>query len=90
MFNCDFINFGGFDNASIGLWYYGIGGTCVTDQYEAIQDGLVAGARATIVISLICGCVALGMIVFEWLFCEICLAGCLEGLALCAAWVMAA
>jgi hypothetical protein len=88
--NCDFLNFGGFDVASLGLWYYGIGGECITDQFDAVDDGLIAGARASICISMICGLAAMVMITFEWLFCEVCCAGCLEGLALCGAWVMGA
>lgn len=46
----------------------------------------MAGARSALVISMVCGIAALIMVLFEWLFCEVCCAGCLEGLAFVGAW----
>lgn len=89
-FNCDFLNFGGFDIASLGLWYYGIGGECQTTKFEAADDGLIAGARSCITISMICGAGSMFLITFEWLCCEICCAGILEGIGIACAWIFGA
>lgn len=77
-------------NTTIGIWYETYGGgneTCNLDShYEAEEEGLVAGARSALVLSVLCGMTATLLVVFEWFFCEICMAGCVEGLAFVGAW----
>lgn len=86
MFSCEFVEFSD-TSASAGLWFLGKDGICLEDQYET-DDGVVAGARSALTISMIAGFAAGVMIAFEWLLCEVCCAGCLEGLCIAAAWIV--
>ena len=84
VYACDFVDYGG---GSVGIFFAGIDGVCSDTMFDT-DDGIVQGARSAIIISMICGGVAGVMILFEWLFCEICCAGCLEGFALLGAWMI--
>jgi hypothetical protein len=91
MFNCDFIQFGDANYASIGLWYYGVDGTCADEELSLEAEGWYSGAwisasRGCLILSMFCGAGATGMVLLEWLCCEICCAGIAEGLAYAAAW----
>ena len=94
MFSCEFIKFGEDNYASLGLWYYGVDGTCQDTSFEVSEGwftgGWISGARSCLILSMICGAAACTMISFEWLCCEVCLAGCLEGIALAGAWILGA
>mmetsp|Transcript_12973 Transcript_12973/g.20889 ORF Transcript_12973/g.20889 Transcript_12973/m.20889 type:complete len:194 (-) Transcript_12973:162-743(-) len=93
MFNCEYIQFGEEGYASIGLWYYGVAGECNTEEYDVSQFGWfedeswITGARSCLIMSMIFGAAACAMVTFEWCCCEVCCAGCLEGLAFSAAWI---
>ena len=73
---------------SLGLWTYGVDGECNENSYSHGDDGMIRGARNSLTFSMICGGAALILITFEWLFCEVCCAGCLEGLAFAIAWIL--
>lgn len=93
MFNCDFIQFGEANYASLGLWFYGVDGTCKEEEFEVEDEGYFTGAwvsssRSCLIISMLRGAAATSMVTFEWLCCEVCCAGVLEGLAYGGAWVM--
>ncbi|KAG7339430.1 hypothetical protein IV203_025393 [Nitzschia inconspicua] len=94
MFNCDFIQFGEANYASLGLWFYGVDGTCSDEEFQ-LEDNeawftgaWVSSSRSCLSISMFCGAAATIMVTFEWLCCEVCCAGVLEGLAFCGAWVL--
>ena len=71
----------------IGIWFQGTYGECDLDEAYGVGDqGYVAGARSALLISMMCGFAAGTMVLFEWVCCEICCAGCLEGLAFVGAW----
>jgi hypothetical protein len=83
-FSCDFIKVG---DETIGVWYRSTDGECDEDSYET-DDGVVGGARSALTISTICGFGAGLLVLFEWLCCEVCCAGCVEGLAFAGAWMV--
>lgn len=87
IYSCDFFSSTG-DAINVGIWFQGQNGECNIEDgfYAAEEDGLVAVARSSLLISMLCGTAALVMVLFEWLFCEICCAGCLEGCAFVGAW----
>ena len=101
IYSCDFIHSKSDDSLSIGIWFQtsssfdgnivdgdGGDGECNIDNgsYTAEENGLVAGARSALIISMLCGMSALVMVMFEWCICEICCAGLVEGLAFVGAW----
>jgi hypothetical protein len=93
MFNCDFIQFGSANYASIGLWFYGVDGTCEDEELSLEAEGWYTGAwikasRGCLTLSMFCGAGATGMVILEWLCCEICCAGLAEGLAYAGAWML--
>ena len=73
--------------ASFGIFYRGNNGVCQEEEYET-EDPVIKSARSALILSMICGFVAGTMVTFEWLLCEICCAGVLEGLAYLGAWVI--
>jgi hypothetical protein len=82
-FNCNFITT---SSGNIGIWYVDDGtGTCV--EWES-QDEIVGGAQSMLTLSTIAGFAAGAMVLFQWLICEVCCAGCLEGLAFAASWIL--
>ena len=84
-FGCDFITTG--DGSQIGVWYIDDGsGTCV--EWPDSREEIVAGAQSALTLSTIAGFAAGFLVLFEWLCCEICCAGCVEGLAFCGAWML--
>ena len=82
VFSCEFVTFAD-GLGSAGIWFLGVDGACDEDQYET-DDGLITGARSALIISMVAGLAAWGMVLFEWILCEVCCAGCLEGLAFAA------
>lgn len=91
LYSCDFFAFK--DTAdSVGIWYEsadGVGGnsTCnLEEAYPASDDSLIVAARSAAIISMVCGFVAMVLVTIEWIFCEICCASCVEGLAFVGAW----
>jgi len=88
MYSCDFFSFAD-TNESIGIWYESFnGGTeCFLEEpYAAADDTIIAGARSAAIISMVCGFVAGVLVFIEWVCCNICCAGCVEGLAFFGAW----
>ena len=86
-YSCEFVEFLDGDVTSAGIWYLGRSGECDDEQFET-EDSVVLGARSSLTISMIAGFAAFAMILFEWLLCEVCCAGILEGLAICVAWMV--
>jgi hypothetical protein len=92
MFSCEFIVFGDENKASLGPWKYGTDGECNPEDFaegvnEWVSGGWVSGVRGCMIVSMFCGAAACTMVTFEWLFCEVCCAGILEGLAFAGAWI---
>jgi len=86
LYSCDFFHFTG-TTESLGIWYWSENGECdLEEAYSAQDNSLVAGARSAMVLSIVCGLVATGLVLLEWIFCEICCAKCIEGLAFVGAW----
>jgi hypothetical protein len=88
-YSCNVISYDD-GTSTAGLWYLSAGGTdgaCQTEAYDT-EDAIVQGARSAIILSMIAGLAAGVMVLFEWLFCEVCCAGCLEGLAYMGAWTL--
>jgi len=85
VYSCDFISA---DDGSynVGIWFTGTDGECSEESYDAVEDSYVAWSRSALSISILCGVVAIILVLFEWLFCEICCAGLVEGLAFAGAW----
>jgi hypothetical protein len=69
------------DGVSYGYFFKGSDGVCAEEAYET-DDGLVTGARSALIVSMVAGFGAGALILFEWILCEICCAGVLEGIAL--------
>jgi len=91
IFSCDFIHAGGSDDGgyyetNIGVWFQGTNMECSEDFYEASEDSYVAWSRSALVLSMMCGVAAMIMVCFEWLCCEVCCAGLVEGGAFVGAW----
>jgi hypothetical protein len=85
-FNCSFVKTA--DGRNIGVWYVDDGtGNCVEWDSTA-TDSFVTGAQSALTIATVAGFGAAVLIAFEWLLCEICCAGCIEGLAFCCAWMV--
>ena len=92
LYSCDFFHFTGTTN-SLGIWYMDVDGSgCDLDApYLAVTSetseslSLVATARSAAVLSMLFGAVAGVLVLWEWLFCALPCAGCLEGLSLTAA-----
>jgi hypothetical protein len=85
-FGCSFVTTG--DGQNIGVWYVDDGtGTCV-DWEDGEPDSFVKGAQSALTLATIAGFAAAVLVTIEWLLCEICCAGCVEGLAFCAAWIV--
>lgn len=88
-FGCDFLTTP--STRGIGIWYVEEQGTgnCVEWSTTNLEpDDVVKGAQSALTLSTIAGFAAGVMVLFEWLLCEVCCAGCLEGLAFCSAWVL--
>lgn len=87
--SCEMVNVtGSSSEGGWGIFFQGTGAgafECHTEMYQT-DDPLVTGARSALSISMTAGFVALLMVTFEWLFCEVCCAGLLEGLAFLLAW----
>ena len=88
-FQCSFLSTA---DGNFGIWYVedAQSGECSADWSSSKingDDSILAGARAALTVSTVAGTVAGGLIVFEWLFCKLCCASCIEGLALVAAWM---
>ena len=93
MYNCEFIQFGEANYASIGIWFYGVNGECTEEEFALEEEGWFTGSwistsRSCLIISMIAGAGAVALVMFEWLCCEVCCAGVLEGLAYAAAWIL--
>jgi len=91
LYSCDFFAFTS-TTESIGIWYESaeiIDGntTCYLDEpYPSVEEPLIRGARSAAVLSMVFGFVAMSLVAVEWICCEICCAGCVEGLAFVGAW----
>mmetsp|Transcript_19212 Transcript_19212/g.41749 ORF Transcript_19212/g.41749 Transcript_19212/m.41749 type:complete len:196 (+) Transcript_19212:103-690(+) len=85
MLSCDFFHSDG-NTVNVGIWYKGYDDECDLDEFYGEDDVFVITARSSILISMLCGVGALVAVLFEWLFCKIPCAGCLEGLAFVGAW----
>lgn len=83
--SCEFLDT---ETGNIGvLFVEDEAGECVRWQSD---QAVVTGAQAALAISTVAGAGAGAMILLEWLCCEVCCAGCLEGLGFLAAWVVGA
>lgn len=85
VYSCDFFS-SSTSSINYGVWYDGTNGECDLEEAFADDDRFVTAARSSLVLSMLCGSVALIMVLFEWLLCEVPCAGCLEGLAFVGAW----
>lgn len=85
VYSCDFFSSND-STVNVGIWYEGSNGECDLEEHYDEDDPWVKVARSSIVISMLCGMAAGVMVLFEWLFCEVCCAGCLEGIAFVGAW----
>ena len=84
-FNCSFITTA--NGSNIGIWYVDDGtGNCV-EWEEGTIDSYAKGAQSALTIATIAGFTAGVLVTFEWLICEVCCAGCVEGLAFAFAWL---
>ena len=87
-FGCNFLET---SEGNVGLWYVDDGtGNCVdwpTNGIDADDQSIVKGASSALTLATIFGFAAGMMILFEWLFCEVCCAGCLEGISFICAWL---
>lgn len=81
LYSCDFFDLVD-SGEEIGIWYRTTDGVCDIDNtYPATDDSLIKFARSAAILSMCFGFGA-GLLVFiEWICCEICCAGCVEGLA---------
>jgi len=90
VYSCDFISANasddGLSTTNIGVWFQGIDSVCFEDHYEASEDSYVAWARSALILSMMCGAAAGILVLFEWIICEICCAGIVEGCAFVGAW----
>ena len=84
--SCELVNLPGDSDQTAGIFFKGQAGTCEDSQFET-DDGIVTGARTALMVSTCAGFIAGAMVTFEWLFCEICCAGLLEGLGFLVAWM---
>mmetsp|Transcript_55263 Transcript_55263/g.134235 ORF Transcript_55263/g.134235 Transcript_55263/m.134235 type:complete len:188 (+) Transcript_55263:168-731(+) len=91
-YDCAFLDFTANGNslASLGLWFIGVGGECLTDSSfdPPNEDGLIQGARSCLILSMIFGGGALVLVIFEWFCCQICCAGMIEGIGFAGAWIL--
>jgi len=85
--SCDFIHTSD-GSMNIGIWYLGSDGECNMEEgYEPPEeDSYVQWARSASVISMIAGIATGGMVLFEWVLCQIPCASCLEGAGFVVAW----
>lgn len=82
-FSCSFLETA---NGPVGIWYIeDDNGECV--EWESSEE-LVKAAQSALTLSTVAGFAAGAMVLFEWLLCEVCCAGCLEGLAFAASWMI--
>lgn len=82
-FNCSFLET---PSGDVGIWFVDDGtGECV--EWES-TDEFIKGAQSALSISTAAGFCAGVLVLFEWLLCEVCCAGCIEGLAFLAAWAV--
>jgi len=88
LYSCDFFAFSDGTMESTGIWYESSnGGTeCYDEEPFSSESGLVSGARSAAILSMLCGFVGGILVLIEWICCEICCAGCVEGLAFVGAW----
>jgi hypothetical protein len=91
MFNCDYIQFGKENYASLGPWYYGVGGTCETEEIAVDSEAWLTGsvitaAQSCMILSMLCGFGSTVLVTFEWLCCKVCCAGILEGIGFAGGW----
>ncbi|CAB9501919.1 expressed unknown protein [Seminavis robusta] len=87
--SCELVEYNDSGGLTYGFFFRGIDGNCASEYYET-DDPVINGARTVLIISMGAGFIAGVMVLFEWLFCEICCAGVLEGLAFMAAWMLGA
>ena len=90
-FSCELVDLpgeAGDAGGTAGIFFYGVDGVCQEEQFET-DDGLVTGARSALMVSTCAGFIAGVLVTFEWIFCEICCAGLIEGLAYFLAWTSA-
>lgn len=87
LYSCDFFHFSGTTD-SIGIWYESInaGMQCDLDEPYPAVGGLISGARSAMILSMLFGLGAGVLVLIEWVFCEVCCAGCIEKLAFVGAW----
>lgn len=74
---------------SFGIWYESTNAGMECDRTEAYSTedrSLVSASRSSMVLSMIFGIVAALLVTIEWVFCEICCAGCVQHLSFLAAW----
>ncbi|CAB9531495.1 expressed unknown protein [Seminavis robusta] len=84
--SCELVEYNQSGGVTYGIFFRGFEGTCQSEYYTT-DDAVITGARTTLIVSMCAGFIAGVMVLFEWLFCEICCAGVLEGLAFLLAWI---
>ena len=81
-FACDFILT---PNGGVGIWYIeDENGDCVE---WPTTDGFVTGSQTALTFATCAGFITGVLVAIEWILCEICCAGCVEGIGFCIAWV---
>lgn len=85
--SCDMFNFRD-STDTIGVWYESVDGSCDVDAPYSAEGGnnLVSASRSAMSLSMVCGFVGGCLVLIEWIFCEICCAGCVQNLAFIGAW----
>lgn len=87
LYTCDLFNYRD-STDSIGIWYESMnaGMECNPEPYTVEESSLVAASRSAMVLSMLFGIGAGALVLIEWVFCEICCAGCVQNISFVAAW----
>ena len=78
LYSCNLFNYKD-STDSVGIWYESInaGQECDTESYSG-EDRLVSAARSSMILSMMFGLGGGVIVLIEWIFCEICCAGCVQ------------
>ncbi|CAB9501918.1 expressed unknown protein [Seminavis robusta] len=87
--SCELVQVDEASGSTWGFFFRGANGTC-QDMVFGTEDEMILAGRTCLIVSICAGFIAGVMVTFEWLFCEICCAGVLEGIAFFLAWAVGA
>ena len=88
MVELDIQNAGGV-KPTMGFFFKGNGVECEVNTYDT-DDPFIQASRSMLSMSIVFGGIAGILVGFEWLVCQVCCAGLLEGVAYLLAWVLGA